>query len=429
MNRTEIPRLGRRAYAVLFLAALALRLAAIMIAGGSVLRFGDARAYLAAAETLARTGHYPMQTDYFSFRAPGYPVFLVAVTLGHPSRVPAAKAANALVGALSAVLLAALAARLFYLRAAALAAGAAAALDPAFVLMTTDLQSEPLFVFLLLVAGFLLLVAADRPSSNFALLSGAALALAALTRPSALVLAPLLLAPMGDRRYPTRARAHLAASALLGFALTLAPWTIRNAIVYRELVPINDFAGVSLYIGNSDLMDRFDQVRTRDEYDAWIKDLDRLTRERFAELQTAGEMSPARRTAAFLRMTLAERRAHPDRTVPLLLHKAWDWLRPYPSPFFWPAWIVWTSGTYYTLLSVLAVIGAWHSPRRQVLLFTLAYLALTMAAHVALIVVWRYRIAYWNPVLVLYGAFGASLLLGHGKTAREAVPSDSRSRS
>jgi 4-amino-4-deoxy-L-arabinose transferase-like glycosyltransferase len=407
--------LGRRAWMLLFAAALALRLGAIAVAGGSTLRFGDARAYIAAADTLVRTGHYPRQTDYFSFRAPGYPVFLVAVTMGHPKWVLLAKTANAVLGSLSVLLLAAVAGRLFHRRRVTLAVGVAAAADPASVLTTTDVQSEPLFVFLLLAAGFLLIVAVDRPSSNFGLFSGAALAAAALTRPSALALAPLLCAPLCDRRYPKRARGHLAASALLGFGLALAPWTIRNAIVYRELLPVNDFAGINLYLGNSDLWERFYRVRTRSEYEAWIRELDRLTRERFAELQKTGETSPTRRSLAFWRMTLAERRANPDGTVSLLLHKTWDWLRPYPHPLFWPPWVVWPSGIFYGALSVCALIGWSAAPRPGVRLFIVFYLALTLAVHLALIVVWRYRIAYWNPVLLLYGVFGAAVLLEQGK--------------
>jgi hypothetical protein len=31
-----------------------------------------------------------------------------------------------------------------------------------------------------------------------------------------------------------------------------------------------------------------------------------------------------------------------------------------------------------------------------------------MVAHVALQVVWRYRVPYWDPILILYGAFGAA---------------------
>src|SRR6185436_11031066 len=160
-----IPRLGRRACAGLFLLALAARAAAILWFGASTTRFGDAEAYMRAATELVATGHYPKRTEPFYFRAPGYPYFLAAATLGHPRSVAAGKAINAVLGALAALLLAALSARIFGSRPVAFATGIAAALHPGLVMLSTDVQSEPLFVVLLLVSGYLLLAAADRPSS------------------------------------------------------------------------------------------------------------------------------------------------------------------------------------------------------------------------------------------------------------------------
>ena len=60
---------------------------------------------------------------------------------------------------------------------------------------------------------------------------------------AALVLAPFLLAPMFDSRYPCRVRAHISAAALIGFLFLLAPWTLRNALVFGEFLPVNDAAG------------------------------------------------------------------------------------------------------------------------------------------------------------------------------------------
>src|SRR5262249_53736280 len=160
-----------------------------------------------------------------------------------------AKVANAVLGAFAAWLIAVLGARLFRRRSVALAAGFVAAIDPSLVFVSSDVQTEPLFLALLLAAGFLLLVCVDRPSSNFGVLAGLLLGLAILTRPSALALVPLLLAPLGDRRYPVRARAHLAGSALLGLALGLAPWVIRNAVVYRDFILVSDVGGLNTWIG------------------------------------------------------------------------------------------------------------------------------------------------------------------------------------
>jgi hypothetical protein len=411
-DRDPTRRLGVRALGGILLLALAVRLAAIAAFGFSSLRFGDAHAYLTAAETLARTGRYPRQTDYASFRAPGYPFFLVAATLGDPRRVPLAKVANAVLGAAGALLLAALSARIFRRRGIAVATGLAAAIDPSFVFAAADVQSEPLFSLLLLVSAFLLLVCVDRPSSNAGVAAGAAFALAALTRPSALALAPLLVAPLFDRRHPWRARAHLAASALLGFALTMTPWTIRNLTVYREVLPVNDFAGVALYLGNSDLMARFDQVRTRADYDAWLRDLGGLAKQKQAELVAAGATSPAQRLRAYWRITLAERRANPAATARLLWLKTRDWLRPYPNPLFWPRVAIVAVGGFYTLLFLLAVPGLLASPRSGISLFAVSVLALSMLSHVLLIVVWRYRAPYWDPVLLLHAVPGAVRLFG-----------------
>jgi len=384
------------------------RVAAIAATGFETLHFGDAPAYLSAARTLVETGKYPKETDYHSFRAPGYPVFLVAATLGDPNRVVLAKLANAVLGSACAVLLAALSARLFRRRPIAVATGAVAALDPALVLTSADVQSEPLFLLFLLSAAFLLSVCLDRPSSNAGVLAGGALALAALTRPTALALAPLLAAPLADGRWPVRARVHLAGSTLLGFVLLLAPWTIRNALVYRELVPVSDLGAVNLYLGNSDLMARFYGIRTRAEYDAWIREMKRTTEEKHALLEKRGIVSPSQRSRGYLEMALEERRHNPSATPALWRNKLWDWLRPYPNPLFWPHGIVIAVGVFYAALYVFAARGLIRSPRSGASLFAAAVLVVSLLAHLPFVVVWRYRIPYWDPILILYGVYGVA---------------------
>ena len=408
---SSVARLGRLAATLLFVLALAVRLGAIGYFGFSTIRFGDARAYLSAARALVETGHYPRATEPYYFRAPGYPFFLVAATLGHPERIAVSKVANAALGGVGVLLIALLSARLFRRRGLALATGAVAALHPGLISVATDIQSEPLFLVLLLAAGLFLIVAVDRPSSNLAVAAGLALALAALTRPGALVLLPLAAAPLFDRRYPMRARGHLAASALLGFVLGLAPWTARNALVYRELLPVNDAGGSSFYQGNSDWMVRFYELKSFSEYQEWSRamfaDLERQTR----AIDASSGGSPGAKSRYFIRKTLEERRGDLAGWARLLLRKSWDWVRPYPNPLFWQRSVVWTTGILDALLMLLAILGFAVAPRPGVRFFLLVYLALTMVSHVVLIVVWRYRISYWDPVLILYGVFGAAWIL------------------
>jgi dolichyl-phosphate-mannose-protein mannosyltransferase len=386
------------------------RLAATALVGFNSVQFGDARAYLFAARTIAHEHQYPPTTDgRLFFRPPGYPFFLVLATLGAPDRIALAKAANALLGGVAALLLVGISAKIFRRRGVALATGVAAALHPGFVLIATDVQSEPLFMALFLASGFLLLSAVDRPSSNLAVAAGVLLALAALTRTTALALAILLFAPLLDGRYPIRVRSHVCASALLGFLLALAPWTLRNALVFRELIVVNDAGGTAFYQGNSDWTMRFYELRDRAEYENWITAMARDMDQKSAELVRAGT-SPVERSRAFRDMAIRERRADPAGWAKLFLQKTWDWLRPYPSRLFWPTWVVIGTGAYYTVLFLLAAIGFVRAPRPGVRAFSLALLALTMAAHVVIIVVWRYRIPYWDPVLLLYGVFGAAAI-------------------
>jgi hypothetical protein len=413
MPDVSVPRLGHRACILLFLLALAARLVTIAIVGFHAVGFGDARAYLVGAKSLSETGTYPARTDAFYFRPPGYSAFLAAVTLGHPDRIAVAKVANAVLGALSALLLAALSLLIFRDRRVAIATGAAAALHPSFLHVCGDIQSEPLFILLLVGAGYFLLAAADRSSTNLALVAGALLGLAALTRATALTLAPFLASPIACRRYPMRVRTHLAAAGLVGFLFVLAPWTLRNAITFGRFIPVSDMGGSALYDGNSDWTRRFYELKSREEYDRWIKAYARDLHERIAALARK-DPAAAHPSDYFGRIAVADSLAHPGATLALLGRKALDWLRPYPSPWFWPRGIVFSVGLLYAVLFALAGFALAFAPRRGVAVFSVAFLFVTMAVHVAIIVVWRYRVPYWDPVLLLYGVFGAAALAQRG---------------
>jgi hypothetical protein len=68
-------------------------------------------------------------------------------------------------------------------------------------------------------------------------------------------------------------------------------------------------------------------------------------------------------------------------------------------------------GAEYILLYALAAAGLATAPRRGSSLLCVAVLGVSMAAHVALEVVWRYRMPYWDPILLLYAGEGARRLL------------------
>jgi hypothetical protein len=387
------------------------RLAAASAAGLSTPRFGDWDAFVSGARELVHTGTYPDRTTYFFFEAPGYPFYLAAATLGHPGNIALDKTVSAAAGAAAAPLLAWISLALFGSRRVALATGAAGAILPSFVLFSSDVESEALFLPLLLAAGGMLLAATDRRSRWLALGAGAFLAAAALTRPSALALAPLLLAPLLDRRSPAPSRRRVAAAAVAGFVLALAPWTIRNALRFGELLPVSDGLGATFFDGNSVWANRIYALKDRSEVAPMNAAMHADRVARLAALGivpgTVAFRSPSRRSWALIHAALDDRRADPAGTRLLLVRKLWHWLRPYPTPFWgWP--IVLSATLFYLALYAAAASGMGSAERRGAVGFCLAVLVLSMAVHLAILVLWRYRVPYWDPILLLYGVPGAA---------------------
>jgi 4-amino-4-deoxy-L-arabinose transferase-like glycosyltransferase len=118
-----------------------------------------------------------------------------------------------------------------------LLAAALCAVYPLMIAVDGALMSETLYgplIAMVLLAAWRLI---DRPGPWIALATGAAIALAALTRSEALLLLVVLAWPAawrGGPGWPLRA-----ALATLACALVIAPWTIRNADRFGAFVPIS----------------------------------------------------------------------------------------------------------------------------------------------------------------------------------------------
>ena len=108
-----------------------------------------------------------------------------------------------------------------------------------------------------------------------------------------------------------------------------------------------------------------------------------------------------------MRLALSELAADRARAANLYLRKVWEWWRPYPSPLYWPRPAVLGAGLWNVGLYVLGGIGLARARRRGAALFALGFLCVAMLFHIAFIVVFRYRVPYWDPVLLLYGASAA----------------------
>jgi 4-amino-4-deoxy-L-arabinose transferase-like glycosyltransferase len=241
----------------LLLLALGVRIGYVLATPDYVI-VHDARDYdrharsIATGQGYAKIGGGPDRLT--AFRPPAYPYFLAGVyeiagvaRADKEDRARAGRIANAFVGTAIVALIGLLAAQLFDRR-IALAAMALAAVYIPLILVGGSLMSEPLFAALMLGA-LVAAIQARRSEYRFRWVVGAGLlaGLMILARANALVLlAPLALAVWGGR--PWRSWRNLAAPAVLVAVacVTVAPWTIRNAVVLDSFVPVSTQFGSAL---------------------------------------------------------------------------------------------------------------------------------------------------------------------------------------
>ena len=236
-------RSGTRIAAALLFAALAIRVAFVLATPNYQL-IHDAIDYDRHAASIAQ-GHgfalsYGRPT---AFRPPAYPIFVAGVyklvgTQSKADRVRAARLANALVSTALVALIGLIAFQLWGRREALVALALGAVYIP-LILVGQSVMSEPLFVVCLLGA-----IAAVLHSRGYrwVVLAGVLTGLAILGRANALI----LLAPLAFAVWKRPKGFGPPIVLVVAAALTVAPWTIRNAVTLHAFVPVSTQFGSAL---------------------------------------------------------------------------------------------------------------------------------------------------------------------------------------
>jgi 4-amino-4-deoxy-L-arabinose transferase-like glycosyltransferase len=215
----------------------------------------DALDYDRIAVSLARHDRLPpsilVPHGPSAFRPPLFPLALAAVykVVGTDAatRWEAGRLLCAALGALTVALIALIALRLWG-RAAAVVTAAIASVYPPLIMVGSSLMSESLFIPLILAS---VLAALNHRRSRhrwrWAVISGLLGGLAALSHGNGLMLA-IPLALLVWTELPRRSwRAAAVPAALLATMLaTLVPWTVRNALVFHQFVPLTTQTGYGL---------------------------------------------------------------------------------------------------------------------------------------------------------------------------------------
>jgi len=215
------------------------------------LRFPDEQDYHNLAVNLVKQHAYLNERlETTAARPPGYP-FALAATYSVWNRPLAAKLINALACALTAIVLSRLAAAIdpnnYVTRWLVLALTLC---YPLFLYVSSTLY--PQILGTLMLAGCLLLLVGCSDSWKGAIGAGLLFGLLVLTIPSFLLWLPffpvyLIIADRAAAMPMFRRAVIFSVCAVL----VIAPWTVRNFMQFRSLIPISTNSGINLLLGNS----------------------------------------------------------------------------------------------------------------------------------------------------------------------------------
>jgi len=234
-------------HAACFFVALVLRMAWVLWVDRDGFVLNDAMMYNANAVAINEgLGFRPPQGGPSAQWPPAYSAILAGIYRVFGIEPLWGEMFNAVVGAVTVVLLMLLVQRVVDRRAAFLA-GAFLAVLPGPILWTDVLVTETLYTAMFVL--MLLVLAHARPTWRWMVVIGAVIGLGALVRGEALTWG-LLPVVLFWRDLPLVELVKRMAAAAAVAAVCLAPWTIRNAIVMDAFVPVATNASATLWSGH-----------------------------------------------------------------------------------------------------------------------------------------------------------------------------------
>ena len=233
--------MSKKTAIMIFILALFIRLLFVLIFTYAPLET-DAKEYDALGYRLSQgKGYVNALGEPTAYRPPIYPIFLGSIYYIAGHDLIWVRLMQAVLGAGICVLVFLIASVIFD-RTTAVLSGCLCSFYPPLVVFTSEILTETLFAFLLLLGIFLVI---SRKSYLNLLISGFTFGLALLTRPFLIFFFPFLFYWIfSNKRYDS-----LKSLALLfaGVLLTLTPWTLRNFYRLESFVPFANVGGLTLY--------------------------------------------------------------------------------------------------------------------------------------------------------------------------------------
>ena len=397
--------------------AFALCIVAIYAMGRDNADFADSIDYVTAARMLVENGSYPAVGGLNFFRAPLFPLFMAAVWSITGESVFAVKIVQAVLHAVTTLMIFRTATLLSRSPLVASIAGLLFAINPFFIYAAAAVQTEALHTFLMTLA-LLLLVKMIVSDNGFDLKTAAAagvtFGLGALCKNSPLGICIVLAIVMVALCY--RRKNSVAAAVIMVVAMFAAilPWSFYNLKTRGEFILINDSGGFIPWIGNHPANLRiyegtFASREETEQYQEYIGKT--LAAEQIAEWErTKGysRLSFKEREALWREKAIENAMAEPAGTARLIGWKLISFWRPWLSADIYGTKGMLISAAMFIPLFVLGFAGMWISRKKPgvrevVILFTVLMIFLT-ALHAALVSTIRLRLPNVDPLLTVFAS-------------------------
>jgi len=220
---------------LIFVLALVIRLGFLIFFSPIPLESSDAPYYNEVALNIISGKGITYRQETFSI-PPAYPLFLAGIFKIFGQSYDAVRIVQAILSALTCVLIYLTAKNLFN-RKVGLIAGLIAVIYPSFILQSTAILTETLFTFLLVLTMFCLFRALDKGLAGWGLAAGISLGLATLTR-SVTLFFPVLILPLVflyKKRQPIVATFRNFILILILMFLVISPWAFKDSSIVRQV--------------------------------------------------------------------------------------------------------------------------------------------------------------------------------------------------
>lgn len=364
----------------LFLVAFAVRLAWVLTLAGP-LTWDDEREFAEVARHLVAGDGFVSS----SYRAnPILPAYLALTFRIFGEGFLAARVGQAVFGALTCVLVAMIAHRLFGATVAVVSA-TLVALYPPHVYLSGVFYVECLFTLTIAVTVYCAVRAADaRATAGWAFATGVSFGIATLTRAIFLAYFPFLLLALLWAAGDARRGLTTCAALLLGVGMLIAPWSVRNYAAYGRPILVSSGLGTKLWQGNNELAagdaddrelywytdlwrDRAESLEAGEQKDLATRYADVEARVQALEAHTGDRYMAT--DEVLMPIALRYMAAHPGRTLALFGKKLVTLFSPFSKTITSNAY---TTSTYrlvaqisYLPLLALAVVGVWLAGLRD----------------------------------------------------------------